>query len=118
MIDEDGYITIVDRTKDMINVSGFKVFSVEVDDKMNKHPAIELCSSVGIPDPERPGSEIVKLYVLLKKGYEASEEIKADILKFAQDNLAKYKVPRIIEILEEMPLTSVGKVDKKVLRKK
>ena len=118
VIDEDGYITIVDRTKDMINVSGFKVFSVEVDDKMNKHPAIELCSSVGIPDPERPGSEIVKLYVLLKKGYEASEEIKADILKFAQDNLAKYKVPRIIEILEEMPLTSVGKVDKKVLRKK
>jgi len=118
VMDKDGYITIVDRTKDMINVSGFKVFSVEVDDKMNKHPAIELCSVVGIPDTERPGSEIVKLYILLKKGYEASEEIKADILKFAQDNLAKYKVPKIIEILEEMPLTSVGKVDKKVLRKK
>ncbi|MFX0041946.1 MAG: AMP-binding protein [Candidatus Hodarchaeota archaeon] len=118
IMDEEGYITIVDRTKDMINISGFKVFSVEVDDKMNKHPAIELCSCVGVPDPDRPGSEIVKLYVLLKKGYEASEETKEDILKYAQDNLAKYKVPRIIEILEEMPLTSVGKVDKKVLRKK
>ncbi|MFX1314471.1 MAG: AMP-binding protein [Promethearchaeota archaeon] len=118
IMDEDGFITVVDRTKDMINVSGFKVFSVEIDDKMNKHPAIELCSSVGIPDPDRPGSELVKLYVLLKEGYEATQEIKAEILKFAQDNLAKYKVPKVIEVLEEMPLTSVGKVDKKVLRKK
>lgn len=118
VMDEDGYITIVDRTKDMIIVSGYKVFSVEVDDKMNKHPAIELCSSVGIPDPDRPGSEIVKLYVLLKEGYDASEETKADILNYAQENLAKYKVPRFIEIIEEMPLTTVGKVDKKALRNK
>jgi len=118
VMDEDGYITIVDRTKDMIIVSGYKVFSVEVDDKLNKHPAIELCSSVGIPDPDRPGSEIVKLYVLLKKGFEASDETKADILQFAQENLAKYKVPKIIEILKELPLTSIGKVDKKLLRTK
>ncbi len=118
VMDEDGYITIVDRTKDMIIVSGYKVFSVEIDDKMNKHPAIELCSSVGIPDPDRPGSEIVKLYVLLKKSYEAIEETKNDILKYAQDNLAKYKIPKIIEFIEEMPLTTIGKVDKKLLRKK
>jgi len=118
VMDEDGYITIVDRTKDMIIVSGYKVFSVEVDDKMNKHPAIELCSSVGIPDPDRPGSELVKLYVLLKEGYEASQETKADIMKFAQENLAKYKVPRFIEIIKEMPLTTIGKVDKKTLRNK
>lgn len=117
VMDEDGYIKIVDRTKDMIIVSGFKVFSVEVDDKMNKHPAIELCSTVGIPDSDRPGSEIVKLYVLLKEGYQDSEEVKADILKYAQDNLAKYKVPKIIEILDQLPLTTVGKVDKKALRK-
>ena len=52
IMDDDGFIKKVDRTKDMIIVSGFKVFSVEVDDKMNKHPAIELCSSVGIPDPD------------------------------------------------------------------
>jgi len=117
IMDDDGFIKIVDRTKDMIIVSGYKVFSVEVDDKMNKHPAIELCSSVGIPDPDRPGSEIVKLYVLLAEGYEDSEETKADILKFAQENLAKYKIPKIIEIVKELPLTAVGKVDKKLLRK-
>jgi long-chain acyl-CoA synthetase len=118
IMDKDGYIKIVDRTKDMIIVSGYKVFSVEVDDKMNDHPAIELCSSVGLPDPDRPGSEIVKLYVLLKKGFEASEETKNDILDFARDHLAKYKVPKIIEFVEDMPLTSVGKIDKKLLRKK
>jgi len=55
---------------------------------------------------------------LLKEGYNPSEEIKADILKFAQENLAKYKIPKFIEILKEMPLTSIGKVDKKFLRNK
>ena len=118
VMDEDGYIKIIDRTKDMIIVSGYKVFSVEVDDKMNKHPAIELCSSIGLPDPDRPGSELVKLYVLLKDGYKASEETKADILSYAQKNLARYKIPKIIEFIKDMPLTSVGKVDKKALRKK
>ncbi|MFX0071650.1 MAG: AMP-binding protein [Candidatus Hermodarchaeota archaeon] len=118
IMDEDGYLKIVDRTKDMIIVSGYKVFSVEVDDKMNEHPAIELCSSVGLPDPDRPGSEIVKLFVFLKKGFEPSKETEADILKFAQDHLAKYKVPKIIEFVDEMPLTSVGKIDKKLLRKR
>ena len=118
VMDEDGYIKIIDRTKDMIIVSGYKVFSVEVDDKMNKHPAIELCSSIGLPDPDRPGSELVKLYVLLKDGYKASEETKADILSYAQKNLARYKIQKIIEFIKDMPLTSVGKVDKKALRKK
>ncbi|MFW9881329.1 MAG: AMP-binding protein, partial [Candidatus Thorarchaeota archaeon] len=116
VMDEDGYITIVDRTKDMINVSGYKVFSVEVDDKMNKHPAIELCSCIGIPDPNRSGSELVKLFVLLKKGYIDSEEVKADILKYAQENLAKYKVPKIIEISDQLPLTAIGKINKRELR--
>ena len=118
VMDEDGYVTIVDRTKDMIIVGGYKVFSVEVDDKMNKHPSIELASTVGLPNPDRPGSEFVKLYVLLKKGYEASEETKNDILNYAKENLASYKIPKYIEFVEEMPLTSVGKVDKKLLRKK
>jgi long-chain acyl-CoA synthetase len=116
IMDEDGFIKLVDRTKDMIIVSGFKVFSVEVDDKMNKHPAIELCASIGLPDPDRPGSEIVKLYVQLKEGHESSDDMKADILKFSQENLARYKIPKIIEIVNELPLTTIGKVDKKVLR--
>ncbi|MHA1803934.1 MAG: AMP-binding protein, partial [Promethearchaeota archaeon] len=116
MMDEDGFIKIVDRTKDMIIVSGFKVFSKEVDDKMNKHPLIELASCVGVPDPERPGSELVKLFVKLNEGIQPTEEVKQDILNYARENLAKYKVPKIIEFVPNIPLTVIGKVDKKALR--
>lgn len=118
VMDEDGFLRIVDRTKDMIIVSGYKVFSVEVDDKMSKHPAIELCSTIGVPDPKRPGSELVKLFVKLKEGTKKSKELKEDIMQFARDNLSAYKVPKIIEISEEIPLTAVGKIDKKILRAK
>ncbi len=116
IMDDEGYLKIVDRTKDMIIVSGYKVFSVEVDNKMAKHPAVDLASAIGIPDPDRPGSEKVKLYIKLKQGYKPSEEIKKDIMKFAQENLAKYKVPESIVLVEEIPLTTVGKIDKKALR--
>lgn len=116
IMDEDGYLRIVDRTKDMINVSGFKVFSVEVDNKMSKHPAVDLASTIGVPDPDRPGSEKVKLYVKLKADYPASKEIKAELREFAKNNLAKYKIPEIIELVEDIPLTSVGKIDKRALR--
>ncbi|MBD3254333.1 MAG: AMP-binding protein [Candidatus Lokiarchaeota archaeon] len=116
VMDDEGYITVVDRTKDMIIVGGYKVFSVEVDEKMSKHPAIELCSTVGIPNPKRPETEIVKLYVKLKEGYQKSDEMKEEIFEYARNNLAKYKVPKEIELVEEIPLTSVGKIDKKALR--
>ncbi|TXT66348.1 MAG: Acyl-CoA synthetase (AMP-forming)/AMP-acid ligase II [Promethearchaeota archaeon] len=116
IMDEEGHLKIVDRTKDMINVSGFKVFSVEVDNKMVKHPAIQLASSIGVSDPDRPGSEMVKLYVLLEEGYSSNEQLKEEIRIFAEENLARYKVPKIIEIVEEIPLTTVGKIDKKALR--
>ncbi|TFG02252.1 MAG: AMP-dependent synthetase, partial [Promethearchaeota archaeon] len=118
IMDEDGHLKIVDRTKDMIIVSGYKVFSVEVDNKMVKHPAIQLASTIGIPDPDRPGSEMVKLYVLLEEGYSATEELKDEIRLFAEENLARYKVPKIIEIVQEIPLTTVGKIDKRALRAK
>ncbi len=116
IMDEDGYLRIVDRTKDMIIVSGYKVFSVEIDNKMSKHPAVDLASAIGIPDSDRPGSEKVKLYIKLKKGYRASEEIKEEMWDFARENLAKYKVPEVIELVEDIPLTTIGKIDKKALR--
>ena len=87
-------------------------------DECFKGTSVGLLSEAGVPAIADPGSEIVKLYVLLKNGFEASDETKADILQFAKENLAKYKVPKIIEILKELPLTSIGKVDKKLLRTK
>lgn len=120
IMDEDGYLRIVDRTKDMIIVGGFKVFSAKVEDTLSKHPAISMVALVGIPNPDRPGSEIVKAFIQMDPDFEFDgnkETLKEDIISFAKDNCAPYEVPKIVEISEELPLTVVGKVDKKVLRK-
>ncbi|MBD3211373.1 MAG: AMP-binding protein [Candidatus Lokiarchaeota archaeon] len=115
-LDEDGYLFIVDRKKDMVNVSGFKVYPREIEDLLFEHEAVESAAIIGLPNPELQGSEIVKAYVVLKGEYRESEEIKADIKKFASDNLAPYKVPKIIEFRKELPETLVGKVQRKDLR--
>jgi long-chain acyl-CoA synthetase len=119
IMDEDGFIQIVDRTKDMIIVGGYKVFSAKVEDSLVKHPAIGSVALIGIPNPDRPGSEIVKAFIQLNPDFEFDgnkEDLKNDILKFSKEHLAPYEVPKLIEISEELPLTAVGKIDKKVLR--
>ncbi len=73
-MDEDGYFYIVDRLKDMVIVSGFKVFTKELDDVLSKQPDVQLAASVGIPDPERPGSERVACAIVLKPGLEKSDD--------------------------------------------
>jgi long-chain acyl-CoA synthetase len=118
-MDEDGFITIVDRAKDMLTVGGFKVFSRELEEKLYQLPAIEFCAIIGIPNPKRPGSEMVKLVLQTSQAFKERDknELKADILAFARENFAPYKVPKIIDIVDSMPLTAVGKVDKKALRR-
>ncbi len=115
-MDEEGYIYIVDRTKDMINVGGLKVYPREVDDLLCEHPAVMMAATVGLPDAERPGSERIKAYVVLKQGYEQSEKLKQEIAQFVKDKIAPYKVPKIIEFRKELPLTLIGKVVKVSLR--
>ncbi len=118
--DKEGYLRIVDRTKDMIIVGGFKVFSVKVEDVMSEHPAIDLIATIGLENPDRPGSEIVKAFIQIKPGYDYGGDEKAlkdDITKFAKEKLSAYEVPKVIEFRDELPLTPVGKLDKKVLRK-
>jgi long-chain acyl-CoA synthetase len=117
-MDEDGFFYIVDRTKDMLNVGGFKVFSREVEEKLYQHPAIEFCAIVGIPNTKRPGTDIVKLVVQLSRAYRdrSSEEVKEELLSFCREHFSPYKVPKITEFVDNMPLTLVGKVDKKALR--
>jgi long-chain acyl-CoA synthetase len=117
--DEDGYLRIVDRTKDMIIIGGFKVFSKKVEDVLVQHPAIESVAMVGIPNPDRPGSEVLKAFITVASGYAGAadeEALKADIMKMAVEKLSPYEVPKMLEIRKELPLTAVGKVDKKVLR--
>ncbi len=117
-MDEEGYITIVDRSKDMLNVGGFKVFSREVEEHLYEHPAIEFCAIIGVPNPERPGTEIVKLVLQPSAPFRGKdpEVLKAEIAEFSKKNFAPYKIPKIIEITDSIPLTPVGKVDKKALR--
>ncbi|MBT3368338.1 MAG: AMP-binding protein [Nitrospina sp.] len=117
--DEEGYLRIVDRTKDMIIVGGFKVFSAKVEDILTEHPGIEMIATIGVPNPERPGSELVKAYVQIVPDYDYGEDkdaLKEDIMRFAKEKLSPYEVPKIIEFREELPLTPIGKLNKKALR--
>lgn len=117
-MDEDGFVYVVDRAKDMINVSGFKVFSAEVEGKFYDHPAIAMCALIGLRDPNRLGSEIVKLVVQKSAAYadKPDSEVEADLIAYAREKMAPYKVPKIVQFVDALPMTSVGKVDKKVLR--
>ena len=119
IFDQEGYLRIVDRTKDMIIVSGFKVFSKQVEEVLSEHPAIAMIAIIGLPNPDRPGSELVKAFVSPNPAHELNADhdaLKADLARFAKERLSAYENPKLWEIREELPLTSVGKVDKKVLR--
>jgi long-chain acyl-CoA synthetase len=112
---EDGYFQLVDRAKDMVNVSGFKVYTTEVDQVLFKHPAVLTAAAFGVPDPDAPGSERVMAVIQLKeqsRGSVSQEEIRA----FCREHLAPYAVPKYVEFRDEMPMTVSDKIFKKVLR--
>jgi len=115
-MDSDGYLTIVDRLKDMVNVSGMKVFTRELDDVIMEHPDIDMGASVGIADPERPGSEIVASAIVLKAGVEKSDAQKAKITEYLRGRVAPYKVPKRIEFFDQLPISAVGKILKREVR--
>ena len=117
MMDEDGYFYLVDRLKDMVIVSGFKVFTREVDDVLAKHSDVLMAATIGIPDPERPGSERVGCAIVLREGVKKSEAVKENIRAFLKENVAPYKMPRVIEFMDELPTSGVGKILKRELRK-
>jgi long-chain acyl-CoA synthetase len=115
IMDEEGYFQIVDRIKDMVNVSGMKVYTTKVDDILFQHPAVFMAAAFGVPDPEKPGSERVMAVVKLKDSYKdavSEDEIRA----YCREHLAPYEVPKTIEFRDEIPLTVTEKVFKKVLR--
>lgn len=118
VMDEDGYVTICDRSKDMLIVGGFKVFSVEVENKVQALPWVAMCAVVGRADEKRPGNDIVQLYVQGMPGQLQDEAARREALEvYCRSQMSPYKVPREIFFVEAIPLTSVGKIDKKALRK-
>ncbi|PKN37482.1 MAG: AMP-dependent synthetase [Deltaproteobacteria bacterium HGW-Deltaproteobacteria-2] len=114
-VDENGYFYIVDRTKDMIIVSGFKVYSREIDDILQGCPGVGRAATIGIPDPERQGSERVCVFVEPQNGCER-DITEEKIINYLKNSVAKYAVPKVVKIVESIPLTEVQKVNKKLLR--
>lgn len=109
-MDEEGYLTIVDRIKDMIIVSGFNVFPVDIEDVLTKNPAIGEAAVVGAPDPST--GEKVVAYVV-KRDPSLTEEA---VVSYCRDHLTSYKVPKTVRFLEELPKSPVGKVLRRELR--
>jgi acyl-CoA synthetase (AMP-forming)/AMP-acid ligase II len=115
-MDEEGYIYIVDRLKDMVIVSGYKVFTRELDDIIIEHPDVVLAATIGVPDPNRPGNEIVASAIVLKEGIDKTEVEKEKIQEFIRKREAPYKVPKIIVFMDSLPTSAVGKILKRELR--
>jgi long-chain acyl-CoA synthetase len=115
VMDEDGYFQIVDRIKDMVNVSGMKVYTTQVDEVLFHHPAVSMAAAFGVPDPEIPGSERVMAVIQLKSEMKG-RVTEGDIVIFCREHLPPYAVPKFIEFRDDLPLTVTEKVFKKALR--
>lgn len=111
IVDEDGWVYLVDRLKDQINTSGYKVWPREVEDVLSAHPAVFEAAVVGTPDEYR--GEAVVAYVSLNGGETATE---AEMIAFARERLAAYKCPRAIRVVTELPKTQTGKIRRNAVR--
>ena len=110
-IDEDGYISIVDRKKDIIISSGYNIYPIEIDNVLFAHPKILEACIIGVPDEYR--GETVKAYIVPKPGESVDEQ---EIMQFCKQRLAAYKVPKIIEFIDSLPKSAVGKILRRELR--
>jgi acyl-CoA synthetase (AMP-forming)/AMP-acid ligase II len=113
IMDDKGYVYILDRAKDMIISGGENIYSREIEDVILKHPAVHEVAVIGVPD-EKWG-EAVKAIVSLKQGRITTED---EIINFCKDNLASYKKPKSVEFITEIPKNPYGKVLKRDLREK
>lgn len=111
VVDAEGYVFIVDRTKDMIISGGFNVYPREVEEALYKHPAVRECAVIGVPDDT--WGEAVKAVVALRPGMTATA---AELIEFCKDRLAGYKKPRSVDFMDDLPKSPNGKILKKELR--
>ena len=110
-MDDEGYLFIVDRKKDMVIAGGYNIYPREIDEVLYEHPKVQEACAVGVPDPYR--GETIKAFVVLKPGESTSEE---EIIKFCRERLAAYKAPKLVEFLDELPKSAIGKVLRRELR--
>jgi long-chain acyl-CoA synthetase len=110
-MDDEGYLFIVDRAKDMINSAGFKVWPAEVEQVLYRHPAIAEAAVYGVADPAR--GEAVRASIVLRAGQRATPE---ELISYCQERIATYKVPATVELVDDLPKNATGKILKRVLR--
>jgi len=113
-MDADGYIYYAGRTDDIISSAGYRIGPMEVENALMEHPAVAECGVIGSPDPTR--GEIVKAFVILRSGFEGSEELVVALQEHVKATTAPYKYPRCIEFVRELPRTPTGKLLRRVLR--
>jgi len=111
MFDEDGYLTIVDRKKDMIIAGGYNIYPREIDEILFQHPKILEACSIGVPDAYR--GETVKAYVVVKPGETLTAE---EVIQFSREKLAAYKAPKMVEFIDALPKSAVGKILRKEVK--
>jgi long-chain acyl-CoA synthetase len=111
VVNDDGFLFLVDRIKDLIIVSGFNVFPAEVEEVIGTHPAVVQAAVIGVPHPH--SGEAVKAYVVLEEGVSADED---DIIGYVSSRLARYKSPQKVMFVDELPLNPAGKVVRRALR--
>ena len=116
VIDDDGYFTFVGRDDDVITSAGYRIGPGEIEDCLIKHPAVALAAVIGKPDPVR--TEIVKAFIVLKSGQAQSDALADDIQAFVRTHLSAHEYPREIAFIDEMPMTTTGKVIRRLLRAK
>lgn len=116
VVDDDGYIAFVGRDDDIITSAGYRIGPGEIEDCLIRHPAVALAAAIGKPDPVR--TEIVKAFIVLKSGVAASESLANEIQAFVKTRLSAHEYPREVAFIEEMPMTTTGKIIRRLLRQR
>ena len=112
--DEDGYYWYVGRTDDVIKSSGYRIGPFEIESVLTEHPSVLECAVTGLPDPIR--GNVVKATIVLKPGFEGSEELKKELQTYVKKETAPYKYPRVIEFVDSLPKTVNGKIRRTEIR--
>jgi acetyl-CoA synthetase len=115
-VDDDGYLHFVGRSDDIITSAGYRIGPGEIEDCLIRHPAVALAAAVGKPDPLR--TEIVRTFVVLKQGHTPSQELAADIQAFVKTRLSAHEYPREVVFVDSLPMTTTGKIIRRLLRER
>jgi acetyl-CoA synthetase len=116
VMDEEGYVSFVGRDDDVITSAGFRIGPGEIEDCLIRHPAVALAAAVGKPDALR--TEIVRAFIVLKNGYTASDSLASEIQGFVKTRLSAHEYPREVTFIDSMPMTTTGKVIRRLLRQR